>query len=126
MTAKDRIHIEPREASLLDFYAATNIKTLDESAGPRWPGPIEQITAEEPKCAAYRKYMERVRADACNGDGRAKQGPKKAPKVPRDTEPMHLIEFLIMAVGGISVFCLAGWACGWSVQAAVKWIGGAL
>jgi len=126
MTAKDRIHIEPREASLLDFYAATNIKTLDESAGPRWPGPIEQITAEEPKCAAYRKYMERVRTDACNGMAEAKQEPRKAPKVPRDSEPMHLIEAVGIVGGAVTLFCLAAGAFGWSLKVVVNWIGGAL
>ena len=72
------------------------------------------------------KYMERVRTEACNGCGEAKREPKKAPRVPRDTEPMHLVEVAGLVAGGFSVFLLTAYAFGWSARAVAEWIGGVL
>ena len=40
--------------------------------------------------------------------------PRKAPRIPRDTEPCHLWEFLAFCSGGMAVLVGLLWLAGWS------------
>lgn len=45
---------------------------------------------------------------------------KKAPRIPRDTEPCHLWEFIAFAAGGLSVLVGLMWIAGWSFARLVE------
>ena len=40
--------------------------------------------------------------------------PRKAPRIPRDTEPCHLLEFIAFGAGGMVVLVGLLWLAGWS------------
>ena len=40
--------------------------------------------------------------------------PRKAPRIPRDTEPCHLWEFIAFGAGGMVVLVGLLWLAGWS------------
>lgn len=46
--------------------------------------------------------------------------PRKAPRVPRDTEPCRLWEFLAFGVGGLTVLVGLLWLAGWSFAKLVE------
>lgn len=52
---------------------------------------------------------------------------KKAPRVPRDTEPCNLVSFLGIMSGGaaaaLAALALAGWTVGAVVDAGLVWVG---
>lgn len=43
-----------------------------------------------------------------------RKAPRKAPRVPRDTEPCHLWEFIAFGAGGMVVLVGLLWLAGWS------------
>ena len=55
--SNDHIHVEPRQLSELEFFAAKHAGAyhVGELPDPLWPGRVlEEVKATEPDCAAYR------------------------------------------------------------------------
>lgn len=133
---KDRLHFEPREGSEFEYFAAGQPPV---EACPQWPGRIEEIQATEPDCAAYRASKARLNAEAFGTPVQIVA--KKAPRVPRDTEPapLHvaaaLAVFLLVSLALLAGSALHGasWLIGVLaayadafLNALVTWIGGVL
>jgi len=98
---------------------------------PGWPGieydDIEHLHAVEPDDTVSRmarahtecRMSERAQALELAGD----LEPKRAARVPRDTEPCGLVEFCGIVAGGAAAAVCAAALLGWSIHAALKWAG---
>ena len=105
----ERINVKPKELSALDLYAAQRSAGAANLPDPLWPGAVlEELKAEEPQCAATKAYQAR-KAD----EREAKKMPRKAPKVPRNTEPCNLIQFCGLLSGGAFACVVALAVFGW-------------
>lgn len=114
------LNFEPRESSPLYFYAAhASAAGVRTDHDPQWPGQsAEQIEVTEPDCAAYRKHMARAHKEAFGEP--VEVVAKKAPRVPRDTEPCHLHVMLAMMVFLLTCIALLG---GSAIHGAGKLLG---
>ena len=98
---------------------------------PGWPGieddDIHHIQAPEPddtvsrmaRARAEARMSERAQALELAGD----LEPKRAARVPRDTEPCGLVAFCGIVAGGAAAAVCAAGLLGWSIHAALKWAG---
>lgn len=79
---------------------------------------FDEVHMQWVECIEAQKRAESARITAL-----AEKAVRGAPRVPRDTEPMHLIEAATLAVGGLALFALTAGAVGWTVGEVVEWVG---
>lgn len=112
---KDRIHIEPQQASELDFYAAHASGQGVQLHDPHWPG--EHLRASDPTDYATRKH------DHEAGGFDAPAHVRAANDEPGDELKPFPGPFVVSAwvaawVGGLLIMLAAGWGL-WIVLKAV-------
>ena len=110
---------EPAGASKMDLWAAQQLAALateEANHQAQWPGQALREAPQAPKIfRGHRSWIAEPRA--------VPKKPKPAPKIPRNTEPCPLWQFvaIFLAVGS-AAFAAAAYGLWW-LQDLLKWAG---
>lgn len=123
------LHFEQPQASELDFFAAqqaarTTEKDLDEALhDPIWPGETLREAAQAPQIFPARRSTWLDEPFEAKNVAVHPEKAKEAPRVPRNTEPCSLAEFIgICLSGGFTALVVLA-AGGFAIKTALEWIG---